>query len=137
MSTDVFEEKYGPRHQDVTQILADIHRLDEEKAHLLTLLSREIEYPESHTVLTAAGMAGIEEQVLRASTDCHQEVWAVVWEGSTKEQAFTVAMAAAKAGMGAAAGGIIGLHQYGLEDHLALTADWYAVFDHAQEVSDG
>lgn len=133
MTAELDAEKYGPKHRDVTQILADIHRLDNEKAQLLVQLAEGLEDPSVKPVLNAADEADIEEQVIRASEDCRKEVWAVVWDGSSKRDAYVVSWTAARAGMGAAASHLVGVAGYGIEDHLALTADWYAVFDHAEE----
>lgn len=134
MSDDLDYEKYGPKHRDVSQILADIHRLDQEKASLLVQLAAGMDDPSVKPVLTAAEKADIEEQVIRASEDCRKEVWAVVWDGSTKHDAYVVSWTAARAGMGAAASHLVGVDDgYGIEEHLALTADWYAIFDHAPE----
>jgi hypothetical protein len=130
---DPFESAYGPKHVDVAQILADIHRLDAEKAQLLVQLAEGMDDPSVKPVLNAAEAADLEEQVIRASEDCRKEVWSVVWDGSTKRDAWVVSWTAARAGMGAAASHLVGLYGYEIEDHLALTADWYAVFDHAPE----
>jgi hypothetical protein len=131
MTNEIEYEKYGPRHRDVTQILADIHRLDREKALLLVKLTEGIDSASVKSVLNAAEAADLEEQVIRASEDCRKEVWSVVWDDSTKHEAWVVSWSAARAGMGAAAGHLIGVSGYDIEEHLALTADWYAVFDHA------
>ena len=133
MSDEIEHEKYGPRYRDVTQILADIHRLDQAKARLLVQLTEGMESPSVKAVLNAAEAADLEEQVIRASEDCRREVWSVVWDGSSKRDAWVVSWTAARAGMGAAAGHLIGVDGYGIEDHLELTADWYTVFDHAPE----
>lgn len=132
--TDLFEEKYGPSYLAVEQILADVHQMDWGSAGRLVELAKGIDFPETFGPLNAASEYGIEEQVIRASEDCRREVWSVIWDGSTKVDAWVVSLSAARAGMGAALGHLIGLtHYYGMDEHLALTADWYAVFDHVPE----
>jgi hypothetical protein len=125
----VFIERYGPSYMQVMRVLADITRMDADRARELLLLSADNADEVSAAALTIAERYGIEKEAVRASEDCRREVWNVMWDGSTRAETWTLAWCAARAGLGAAVAHLVERSEaYTFAEHLTLLGPWRATF---------